>query len=74
MYSAPTLPSMSPCLSTDIQRHPPVYLKILGIAVNKATTITVITSIATTFLVFAVNQAPNFAVQLITCPLSEGCW
>ena len=60
--------SSSPCVSTDIQRHPPVYLKILGIAVNKATTITVITSIATTFVVYAVNQAPSFATQITTCP------
>ena len=85
MYSlACVLRPLYPCLPlnlpfTDIQRHPPVYLTILGVAVNKRTTITVVTSIATTFVVFAVNQAPNFANQLTTCPLFNAnnpdiCW
>ena len=60
--------------SAYIQRHPPVYLSICGVAMNRLLMLTLLTSTATTFLVFAAKSAPAFASDYTNCPLTEGCF
>ena len=59
--------------SAYIQRHPPVYLTICGVAINKLLMLTLLTSTATTFLVFAAKSAPALASDFVHCPLTEAC-
>jgi hypothetical protein len=57
-----------------IQRHPPVYLTVCGVAMNKLLLITLLTSTATMLLIFGAKNAPAFASDFLDCPLTHGCY